>query len=188
MLPDAQAREEDGKRPSQSVFDEMAKENIIAMRLGPGKHLHGRVLMGGIVKAEEVLSLLHTHLFLILIFILQFDYFHELIMAQEVARLNARGYYDGLGGGTYIGELGYRGLSYPPLTSISPGLPPIANFGKPPLRDKIVPEVLSGKKMTCLCISEAFAGSDVAGLKCHAKRVDDGWIVTGTQVILEPNF
>ncbi|KAF8235821.1 acyl-CoA dehydrogenase [Tricholoma matsutake] len=140
LLPDAQAREEDGKRPSQSCFDEMAKLNIIAMRLGPGKHLQGRVLMNGVVKPEE------------------YDYFHELIMAQEVARLNTRGYYDGLGGGTYI------------------GLPPILNFGKPALRDKIIPEVLDGKKLVCLCISEAFAGSDVAGLKCYAKRVADGWV------------
>lgn len=54
------------------------------------------------------------------------------------------------------------------------------NFGKPALRDKIVQEVLGGKKLVCLCISEAFAGSDVAGLKCHAKRVENGWIVTGT--------
>lgn len=54
MIPDAHAREEDGKRPSQSVFDEMARLNIIAMRLGPGKHLEGRELMGGIVKPEEV--------------------------------------------------------------------------------------------------------------------------------------
>jgi alkylation response protein AidB-like acyl-CoA dehydrogenase len=60
------------------------------------------------------------------------------------------------------------------------GLPPILNFGKPALRNKIVPEVLDGKKLICLCISEAFAGSDVAGLKCHAKRVADGWVVTGT--------
>jgi len=87
LQPDAQAREDDGKKPSQSRFEEMAKLNIIAMRLGPGKHLQGRVLMNGVVKPEE------------------FDYFHELIMAQEVARLNARGYYDGLGGGTYIGKL-----------------------------------------------------------------------------------
>lgn len=28
--------------------------NLHAMRLGPGKHLKGRVLMGGIVKPEEV--------------------------------------------------------------------------------------------------------------------------------------
>lgn len=54
MFPDAQAREEDGKTPSKHVFDEMAKLNLIAMRLGPGKHLEGRVLMNGIVKPEEV--------------------------------------------------------------------------------------------------------------------------------------
>lgn len=33
--------------------------NIIAMRLGPGKHLKGRTLLGGVVAPEE------------------FDYFHE---------------------------------------------------------------------------------------------------------------
>ena len=33
--------------------------NIIAMRLGPGKHLKGKTLLGGVVKPEE------------------FDYFHE---------------------------------------------------------------------------------------------------------------
>jgi hypothetical protein len=54
IFPDAQAREEDGNPPSRYVFDEMARLNIIAMRLGPGKHLEGRVLMNGIVKPEEV--------------------------------------------------------------------------------------------------------------------------------------
>ena len=29
------------------------KVQLNAMRLGPGKHLHGRTLMGGVVKAEE---------------------------------------------------------------------------------------------------------------------------------------
>ncbi|KAG5652333.1 hypothetical protein H0H81_005401 [Sphagnurus paluster] len=141
LLPDAQAREEDGKRPSQSVFDEMAKLELIAMRMGPGKHLQGRVLMGGLVKPEE------------------FDYFYELIMAQEVARMNARGYYDGAGGGIFI------------------GLPPVMNFGQPAIREKVLQEVFSGKKYICLAISEAFAGSDVAGLKCRAKRK---WITNAT--------
>ena len=76
VTPDAQACEENGKRASQSVLDKMAcvflvcrlfyilifefrEMNIHAMRLGPGKHLKGRTLMGGIVKPEE------------------FDYFHE---------------------------------------------------------------------------------------------------------------
>ncbi|KAF9496768.1 acyl-CoA dehydrogenase NM domain-like protein [Pleurotus eryngii] len=147
VLPDAQAREEDGKRPSQSVFDEMAKLNIIAMRFGPGKHLEGRTLMNGLVKPEE------------------FDCFHELIMAQELGRLNARGYTDGLGAGTVI------------------GLPPIINFAQPALRDRIVEEVFSAQKFVCLAITEAFAGSDVAGLRCTAKKTEDGkhWIVNGTK-------
>ncbi|KAJ7650358.1 acyl-CoA dehydrogenase [Roridomyces roridus] len=145
IYPDAALREDDGKRPSQAVFDAMARTNVLAMRLGPGPHLKGRELMGGIVTPEE------------------FDYFHEMIMAQEGTRFNARGYVDGLGGGTYI------------------GLPPIMNFGQPALREKVLGEVFAGKKFVCLAITEAFAGSDVAGLKCFAKKTPEGWRVTGTK-------
>jgi len=86
-------------------------------------------------------------------------------MGQEFARVQARGYTDGLGGGTYI------------------GLPPIINFGQPALREKVMKEVFAGKKFCALAITEAFAGSDVAGLKCLAKRVEGGWRLTGTCVI-----
>jgi alkylation response protein AidB-like acyl-CoA dehydrogenase len=63
------------------------------------------------------------------------------------------------------------------------GLPPVLNFGSPELKARIVPEVLSGKKFICLAISEAFAGSDVMGLKTMAKKSEDGkhWIVSGTK-------
>ena len=55
------------------------------MRIGPGKHLKGRTLMGGIVTPEE------------------FDHFHELIINFEVGRLGTRGYVDGLLAGEVIG-------------------------------------------------------------------------------------
>ncbi|KAH8099991.1 acyl-CoA dehydrogenase/oxidase [Cristinia sonorae] len=147
IYPDAQAREEDGKRPSQAVFDKLAEVELIAMRMGPGAHLKGRTLMGGIVKPEE------------------FDYFHEMIVHQEFARIHARGYIDGIGGGSCI------------------GLPPVLNFGNPELRDRITSEVLSGKKFICLGISEAFAGSDVQGLRTTATKTADGkhWIINGTK-------
>lgn len=92
------------------------------------------------------------------------DHFHELIMAQEMSRLNARGYHDGVAGGTLI------------------GLPAVKNFAKPHIRDKVLAEVTEGKKLVCLAITEAFAGSDVAGLRCTAKKSEDGtyWTVTGT--------
>lgn len=48
------------------------------MRLGPGKHLKGLTLAEGIVKPEE------------------YDYFHELVVTQEFARIGTRGYGDGM--------------------------------------------------------------------------------------------
>ncbi|KAK0469827.1 peroxisomal acyl-CoA-dehydrogenase [Desarmillaria tabescens] len=147
VTPDAEIHEEDGKRPSQSLFDKMTELNMHAMRMGPGKHLKGLKLMNGLVKPEE------------------FDYFHELIITQELARCNARGYGDGLLGGKVI------------------GLPPVLNFGSEELKAKIVPEVFAAKKFICLAISEAQAGSDVMGLQTTAVKTEDGkhWIINGTK-------
>jgi alkylation response protein AidB-like acyl-CoA dehydrogenase len=52
-----------------------------------------------------------------------------------------------------------------------------------PLRDQLLEEVLSGKKKMCLAITEAFAGSDVAGLRTTAEKTPDGkyYIVNGTK-------
>ena len=96
---------------------------------------------------------------------LQFDYFHELIINQEIARCGARGYGDGLHAGCVI------------------GLPPVLNFGSPELKARVVPEVLSAKKFICLAASEAYAGSDVFGLQTTATKTEDGkhWIITGTK-------
>jgi len=71
---EAMAHELNGKRPTLELIKRMGSPGveINAMRVGPGKHLHGRQLLGG-VKGEE------------------FDYFHELILSQEVARIGGRG-------------------------------------------------------------------------------------------------
>ena len=62
------------------------------------------------------------------------------------------------------------------------GLPPVLNFGSKAIKEKVVPDVLSGKRLICLAISEAFAGSDVAGLKTTARKTEDGnyWIINGS--------
>jgi alkylation response protein AidB-like acyl-CoA dehydrogenase len=95
----------------------------------------------------------------------EYNYFHELVLTQELARVAARGYGDGLNGGMVI------------------GLPPVKNFGQEPLRTKVLQEVLSADKVISLAISEAFAGSDVAGLRCTATKCEDGsgWIINGTK-------
>ncbi|KXJ91120.1 acyl-CoA dehydrogenase-like protein [Microdochium bolleyi] len=148
MVPYAQAREADGKYIEQHFIEKLSKEGILHMRLGPGKHLHGVELFGGAVKGEE------------------FDYFHDLIMAQEGSRVNARGFQDGTLAGMVI------------------GLPCIMNYMKDQQRKKqIMDDCFAGRKKICLAITEAFAGSDVAGLRCTATKTADGkhYIVNGTK-------
>lgn len=65
-------------------------------------------------------------------------------------------------------------------------LPAVKHFAKSPFKERILQEVLDGKKYVCLAITEAFAGSDVAGTKTTAKKSQDGkfWIVRGEYNIL----
>lgn len=80
----AQRCEANGKRPDVELVQQMGKNGINAMRMGPGKHLEGRKLFAGI-KPE------------------QFDYFCEMIITQELVRMGARGFGDALQGGMVIG-------------------------------------------------------------------------------------
>ncbi|KAF2007978.1 acyl-CoA dehydrogenase family protein [Amniculicola lignicola CBS 123094] len=147
VTPEAQQKEKDGTYISQELIDKMAEKDLLAMRLGPGKHLHGKMLMG-VVKGEE------------------FDYLHDLVQAQEFVRSNARGFQDGNMAGMMIS-----------LTAV------LQWMGNESLKQKIAEECLSGKKKICLAITEAFAGSDVAGLRTTATKTPDGkhYIVRGTK-------
>lgn len=52
IYPEAQANDATGKEASAQVKSDMATSMLNHMRLGPGKHLHGLTLMGGI-KGED---------------------------------------------------------------------------------------------------------------------------------------
>lgn len=146
--PEARVCERDGKHISQALIDKMAETNLLAARLGPGKHMAGRSLFHGALKGEE------------------FDYFHDMITCQELARMGQRGFQDGNLAGMAIG-----------LSAVH------AWCENQALRERISKEVLSGQKKICLAITEAFAGSDVAGLRTTIRLSDDGqhYIVNGTK-------
>ena len=148
MYPEAQEKEKDGTYISQELIDKMAEQNILAMRMGPGKHLEGRKLLDGAIEPKD------------------FDYFADMIISQELTRMNARGFQDGNMAGMTI--------------SLSAML---AWSNDEELKTKVAAEVLSGKKKMCLAITEAFAGSDVAGLRTTAELSEDGehYIVRGTK-------
>lgn len=125
VVPEAQECETTGRIVSQEFVELMSREGILHMRMGPGKHLHGVNLLGGVVNGEE------------------FDYFHDLIVSQELVRGNARGFQDGNMAGMTI------------------GLTAVLNFAQNDgWKKKVADEVFSGKKKACLAITEAFAGND----------------------------
>ncbi|KAK5165911.1 uncharacterized protein LTR77_008835 [Saxophila tyrrhenica] len=148
MKPEAQEKEKSGEFISQELIDKMAEANVLAMRMGPGKHLEGRSLLGGVIDGKD------------------YDYFCDLIISQELTRMNARGFQDGNMAGMTIS-----------LSAV------LAWANDEKLKNRVAEEVLSGKKKMSLAITEAFAGSDVAGLRTTAELSEDGshYIVRGTK-------
>jgi len=91
-----------------------------------------------------------------------FDPFYELILCDELSRTC---------GGGVLGQMGINSMA----------LPPILLAGSQAIKDRVVRDVIAGKKNICLAISEPYAGSDVAGIRCSAQKDPSGqfYIVNG---------
>ena len=70
------------------------------------------------------------------------------------------------------------------LMSHGIGLPPIRRMGSQEMKDRIIPQVLSGEKISALAITEPTGGSDVANLKTTARREGDEWVVNGSKMFI----
>ena len=70
------------------------------------------------------------------------------------------------------------------LFSHNIGLPPILAHGSKALQQHIVPDVLAGKRISALAITEPAGGSDVARLRCTARREGGAWVVNGDKTFI----
>jgi acyl-CoA dehydrogenase len=70
------------------------------------------------------------------------------------------------------------------LKSHSIGAPPIARAGTPEFKAHVLPEILSGKKISALAITEPSGGSDVANLRTTARRDGDFYVVNGEKTFI----
>ena len=66
--------------------------------------------------------------------------------------------------------------------------PHLHHAGSPAQLDKYMPDVIAGRKITAVGITEPGAGSDVAGIKTTARRVTDEagdhWVLNGTKLFI----
>ncbi|MES2090612.1 MAG: acyl-CoA dehydrogenase family protein, partial [Pseudomonadota bacterium] len=70
------------------------------------------------------------------------------------------------------------------LGSLDIGLPPVWRVGSEALKQRVVPQVLSGEKIIALAITEPSGGSDVANLTTRAVRDGDHYVVNGAKTFI----
>ncbi|WP_315837832.1 acyl-CoA dehydrogenase family protein [Bradyrhizobium prioriisuperbiae] len=93
------------------------------------------------------------------------DQFMRIVASQELARA------------------GCGGVSAS-LMSHTIGAPPIARAARAEVKARMLPEILSGRKISALAITEPGGGSDVANLRTKARRDGDHYIVSGEKTFI----
>jgi acyl-CoA dehydrogenase len=93
-------------------------------------------------------------------------YLHEAVFAEELARCGSGGLAAGVGAHVNIAT------------------PPIWKFGSDDQKERYLRPAIAGTKIGALAITEPDAGSDVAGIKTNARRVDGGWLVNGSKMFI----
>ncbi|WP_348675722.1 acyl-CoA dehydrogenase family protein [uncultured Abyssibacter sp.] len=93
------------------------------------------------------------------------DGFYELIVIDELCRA---------GSGGLIAS----------LLSLGIGLPPIVALGSEALKQRVLPDVLAGHKVSALAITEPSGGSDVANLKTTARRDGEHYVINGSKTFI----
>jgi acyl-CoA dehydrogenase len=93
------------------------------------------------------------------------DQFMKIVASQELARAGAGGVSSS-------------------LMSHTIGSPPIARAARPEVKARVLPQVLSGQKISALAITEPSGGSDVANLRTRARRDRDHYVVSGEKTFI----
>ncbi len=61
---------------------------------------------------------------------------------------------------------------------------PVWKFGTEAQKKKYLPDILAGKKIGALAITEPHAGSDVLGMKTTARRQGSTWVINGSKTFI----
>lgn len=93
------------------------------------------------------------------------DHWFRLVATEEIARA---------GSGGLMASLFSHNI----------GLPPIVAHASEALKQRVIPAVLAGEKIAALAVTEPSGGSDVARLRCSARRDGDAWVIDGAKTFI----
>jgi len=81
-------------------------------------------------------------------------------------------------------EIAKRSLSLSSLVgrTVSYACPTISQWGSRELQEKFIPGLMAGEILLSVTMTEPSTGSDAAGIKTRARRVDGGYVLTGEKL------
>ncbi len=94
------------------------------------------------------------------------DYVHDAVFTEELSGCGS--------GGTAAGIGAHIGIA----------TPPVWKFGTEDQKQRFLAPAIKGERIAALGITEPGAGSDVAGIRTFAKKVDGGYVVNGSKTFI----
>jgi len=83
-----------------------------------------------------------------------------------------------------LGSSTFAGFDVTVLVHTDMAGPHLVNSGTPEQHERWMPGVLAGETILAIGVTEPGAGSDVAGIRTTAKRVDGGWLLNGRKTFI----
>jgi acyl-CoA dehydrogenase len=94
------------------------------------------------------------------------DYLDDAVLSEELSRCGSGGVSAGIG------------------AHVSIATPPVWKFGTDEQKERFLAPAIRGELIAALGITEPGAGSDVAGIRTFARRVDGGYVVNGSKTYI----
>lgn len=78
----------------------------------------------------------------------------------------------------------FAGVTITALVHTNMASPHLANAGNAEQKQKYLPAIIAGKKITAICVTEPGAGSDVAGIRTRAVQSGNDWVINGSKIFI----
>ena len=83
-----------------------------------------------------------------------------------------------------LGRSSFGGFAVTVMVHTDMASPHLENFGSKAQKDKYMPDLISGKKICAVGVTEPDAGSDVAGMRTTAVEDGDNYVLNGTKMFI----
>ena len=97
---------------------------------------------------------------------LDLDLFYTVILLEELQKINSGGFAAAIWAHAYLA-----------MTHLN-------KEGSDDIKEKYLAPSITGEKIGCLCITEPFGGSDVAGMRSTAVKQGDSYIINGSKTFI----